>query len=636
MARLPPAGTARPDADEQRADRFEAMLEQRFSPEARQAFAREVAEHDRRRGEGGTDPDRLRAGIVYHGEVPDQVRRILGDWLPLLVLFAERQGLVLREPYQAVAFHTPAAFRAEQGAIPSGTKLPASAFHHDAANRRYTVRVVLPERTQTLQSLLSVVRAVLTRLYGDIYLREEVRPLEPYREDASGADAGSAEVTAGPAEKLSLLAEAEPVPAALDAAVAEEARRIGVHPRRQADQARKSLLQTLQEAQAAEALTDEQLALVDAAFEEVLEGLRGDVPAAVAEAAGAVETLNRQLTFLPPEDEPHHVRLRAEQPVALLRAAQVRLAFVVEAMDAVAEAFAALEAGRSDPLLEERLEGYRTELERGGLARAYLVPATRLSEDLEAQRQAFPLEVHGIIADWPGDEAPAKRFARVSRRLENALHQRVYNALTYLRHWARLAESGGDARMRESEAYRQARSLAANFRFRRSLLAALLARVGVVLDLAESAGSHPADGGRGSGARFPFEGFRQAWGSFVAHALTAAFFREEVPVRGFDPDAYWAGIDERLRTQAGHGEPQARLLFLLRRLHAGGAGLPELVALLREGTGTFRFAVGQALRAPEGDVAPDEALAHLETLADTVLAAHRERQRHAITPGQAG
>ena len=73
------------------------------------------------------------------------------------------------------------------------------------------------------------------------------------------------------------------------------------------------------------------------------------------ETIGAVEALDRQMTFLPPDEEPEYARLKTQLPLHYLRSAKLRLEFAREALGAVVEDVAALgePAGGATPLMEE-------------------------------------------------------------------------------------------------------------------------------------------------------------------------------------------------------------------------------------------------------------------------------------------
>ena len=615
-------------------ERLDALLEARFAPAQRQAFARELDAHDRQRAPAAPlDPAAVRRGLRFRGNVPERVRQVLAEWLPELMAHAARRGLALRDPHQELQVYTRAAFEQEQGPLPPGLRLPASSYEYHPLYRRYAVRLVLPERLGALEELFTALRALLTRLYGDLYLREEVFSLAAYREDVERVEA---QVSFGLAEQVAVLAELPDTTAALEAALAAYARTVGIDARRHPEHARKGWFKEAAADLARQRLPPERQALAEDAFAAYLDALRADVPAGVQALLETVREQERQLHFLPPDEAPDYERLRVQNPVHFLRSVKLRLEFLIEAFGGLCEDFDALDTpGAPYPALaEERVAGCLQALEREGLARPYLVPGVRLADELEARRTAFPLEVHALLARFPEAERGERLFHSLRKRLEGSLHQRLYHALVLLRHWMHLRATGRDDPFRQSEPYRTLKGLVANFRFRKPLLESLFLRTGIVLEVAE----HAPEAAGGTERGFPVEAFSRAWGQFVAHALLAEYLTER-RLKGFDPGRYWQRVDERLAAQVQAGSTGAQLLHLLRRAYllAGAAdALPALAEVLRQSAPTFRFAVTQALRPrPPGKDAAAW-LAQLDAWAQSILEARARSLRNAIVPGAPG
>ncbi len=574
LAAGPPAPLAPGEA------RFEALLDERFSPAGKRAFARALDAHDRTRGAPTPlDPALVRRNLRFRGPVPDPVRQLLSDWLPDLMAYAAERGLRLRDPHQELHVYTRGAFEKEQGALPAGLKLPASSFQHLPLYKRYIVRVVLPDRLGTTEELFTVLRALLTRLYGDVFLREEIFSLAAYREDV---EIGQAQVSVGLAEQVAVLAELPHTTPALEAALADFARTVGIPFKRHPEQARRAWFKELAAELALQRLAPERRALAEAVFAGYLRSLAADVPAGVQGLLETVAAQDRQLHFLPPDEAPAYERLRTQNPLHYLRSVKLRLEFLIGAFAGLEEDFAALSTPGAPypPLAEERVAGCTLELERGRLARPYLVPGVRLSEELERKRNAFPLEVHALLAAFPEAERSERLFNSLRKRLESSLHQRLYNALVLLRHWMRLHDSGRQASFAKSQPFQTLKGLVANFRFRRPLLESLFLRIGVVLEVAEHAPG--AAGGEAGRQRFPVEEFSRAWGQFVAHALLADYLALRRRLQGFDAARYWQRVEERLAAQVQAGHPGAQLLHLLRRVQvaAGVEGLSVLGEVL--------------------------------------------------------
>jgi hypothetical protein len=634
-----------PATTDQAADRLDALLEQRFASGNREAMARQLAEHDRHKpaaplaqgkliAPARTVPvDRGKIRIRFTGAIPPKLQDLLKEWLPGLFEYGTRLGLSFTAAGVEFHVHDRATYEAAHGAIPKSVTLPASSYHFNALYRHYIVRLVLPPNVESLEQLLAVLRTALTRLYGDVFLHEEIYGLAPYKEDepVEGPSVGLA-------EQIQVLSQLEATPPELEKALAGFASAQGLNYKRAPGSVRKAFFGDLEHRTERDDVPPVTLALLDGLFQGYLKGLQADLPKAVGDQIAQAEALNRQLTFLPPHEWPHYTQLKETRPVHYLRAAKLRLEFTIEALAALLEDFDALaEVARTpSPLVEERVQGFLQTLEAQRLARSYLVPNARLSDELQSKLGAFPLEVHEILLRLPRMEDANRQFESLSQRIRTSLHQRLYHAFVLLRHALRNREAGKTDAFQASPSYAALKAHAANFRLRLPMLRGLFARLGVVVDLAEA--SHAELNPAAGRVRFPQQAFTRAWGQFAAHTVVAGWLAERKQ-KGFDAARYTAQVDAGLKE--GLGQAQARLVYLLRQYHVrtGAPDLAELVHLLKGPSGTFRFALAQAAQnqaAPAPKAGADSPLAALEEILTALLLARQDQIRHALVVGPDG
>ncbi len=166
-----PEAGAGTDAPEPR-DKFDQLLEDRFSQSHRREMAHQIADFDRSRSPGETfDVQHVQRKLRFHGAIPDKVKDAMREWVPDLLAYAAESGLRMRDLNHEIHFFDQSAFEDAVGPVPKGVKLPASSQSFNQLYRIYTVRVVLPPELRTVTQILTVLRAVLARLLGDIFLR---------------------------------------------------------------------------------------------------------------------------------------------------------------------------------------------------------------------------------------------------------------------------------------------------------------------------------------------------------------------------------------------------------------------------------------------------------------------------------
>ena len=620
------------------ADRLDALLEERFRSADRKGMARQIADHDLRHTPDPTKPtdttfdkDHVRRKLLFHGSFAEKVQQAIEEWLVGMLAYAAGQGLRLRDLNHEVHFYDPPSYAQMVKELPQGLSLPAVSHGFNQLYRIYTVRVVMPRELADTAQLLGVLRAVLGRLLGEIYLREEVFNLAAYREDVEDDKAPAV----GLAEKIQILAGTTHRTKKLDTMLEAYGQEINLNYKRQPEAVRKAFFQLAQTELEAQRLSELRTEVMEAAFEDHLKTLEADLPSAIAQAVEEVEEKNRQLNFLPPDELPYYAQLRTKNPLHYLRSARLRLGFLVEHLATVAEAFTDLDTGQvPSPLMEEQLDGVLMELRTQNLVRAYLIPGARLSDDLEQQKATFPFQVHALVERMPGEEDPAKAFKRLSKRINNSLYQRLYHAIMLLQTWIRAHIKGQGAGFISTEGFQTLKGQAANFRFRKPMLEALYLKLGVLLELAEVQNKATPTT---SAKRFPTSAFTKSWGQFIPHAVLADYIGFKGGLRGFDQGAYWQSIEQGMQTQTQKDSPTHRLALMLRELHKQGGGLNVFPELLENPPGTLRFVVHQALHPPPKyqQLSPEEQLAQVPNWAATILRTLEARRKNTIRPGDA-
>lgn len=631
-----PPGT--PSSPGMKEDRFEALLEARFRDADRATMAREIATHDQDSPAGVFDEAHVRRKLRFHGAIPDKVQRMLREWVPALLAHAAARGVRLRDLNHEIHLYHPDAWAEATGSPPrAGMRLPATSCEYQPISRVYEVNLVMPPQVGSLEALLSVFRALISRLLGDIYLREEIFTQEAYRAEEGGKPE---EVTIGLPEKLKLLAELPVTTPGLANALEVHAKLIGANLKRAGTQVCKSYFDTLGQQAENGALSELEQALIDEAMAAYLASLQGDLPRQVAATVAEVDKLNTQMNFLPVDELPDYQKLRAGNPVHYLRAAKLRLVFLLEVLAALLEDFEELtaESPRLSPVLEERVDGQLAELRAQGLVRPYLLENVRLSDELNQQLAAFPLEVHALMQRMPSAANPDKLFNSLSKKIAGSIYQRLYTALVLFQAWFRARDGGREKTFTASEQFTRLKGLMANFRFRHPILEALFLQLGIVLDMAEAAGAEAKGGG--AQRRIPQDALLRAWSQFLPHTLVATFFADGTRLPGFDAAQYTAKVTAALRSQVAKGPGTAHLAYVLHCLHreAGDEGLAILAGQLADPSGTWRFAVTQALAPPPPKQAddPQARLSQLEEWARLVLTARESSQRNAIVIGEDG
>ena len=302
-------------------DRLDALLEERFRSADKLDMERQIADHDRQQGQT-FDKAHVRRKLRFYGDIPDKVRQAVEEWLVGMLAFAADRGIRLRDLNHEIHFFDPPTYALKVTELPPGLKLPAASHGFNQLYRIYTVRVVMPHQLEGTGQLLAVLRAVLGRLLGDIYLREEIFSREIYREDIPPEKDN--ELSIGLAEKIDVLAETPNRHKRLDILLDAYAKEIHLNYKRVPDQVKKAFYQKAAKDFEAQKLSDLWAEVIGETFEQFLNQQRADIPSALIAAVAEAEEKNRQLNFLPPDELPDYEQLRRNNPLHYLRASRLR------------------------------------------------------------------------------------------------------------------------------------------------------------------------------------------------------------------------------------------------------------------------------------------------------------------------
>ncbi len=627
--------------------RMEAFLGHRFSPDSRQTFAAELEQGLAAFKAQTRQRSWIKRHVHLQAKLNHQLAAALQAWMGDLMRIAENAGFTLSDLEPQTILYDATTYPKHHQPLPASLSLPASSYHLETTTRHYIIHVVLPNQITGIDACLTSLRAWLFRLYGNIYLHDQVYTQAHYLQDR--ALDTTLQQLVGFEEKVRLLATSSSIPKALLPVLRQLARQKGIPFSLQRVELLRTLCtqwcQGIEQQIAQKKLSAETLATVEGAFEEISAPLQENLPQAIADACQEVERVDQQLRFIPAERLAEFGTLQTQSPFHALGAAQARLQSLFSVVQSLVEdanlllnsVIPASNPANPNPalskeqlgVLKNRLENHLASLIQQQLARPYLLAQSTLPAPAHQQVEQFPLEVFRVLQEAKkNDPSTSLTYEALQKRMENSIYQRIYSTQSTLVRGIRLLEQGGPSAFLSSIHHQKLRTAQAYFKARFTLLHGLCTKVNLVVQLAEQKNTQQKSN------PLPLPALAQGWAGFISHGLVVSLFcleKNRIPA-----ERYWKNTKALWHKQMEEQRVEAHLSWLFYRMYQMAAqqntktALHTVRTVLLEASKSLRFAVHQCCQMAQNKNALADKTTRIERLAKTVYYNYLRSQKNAI------
>ena len=630
--------------------RMEAFLGQRFSNASRQAFAAELDQglatfrHSTKQRRWIKHPVHLKTTLSA------ALASTLQAWMGDLMRIAEAAGFYLSDLEPETTVYDANTYPKHHHPLPADLKLPASSYHLVDGMHHYVIHLVLPSPITGMDACLTSLRAWLHRLYGNIYLQDQVYIQAHYQQDGLASD--SLQQRVGLEEKILLLAGLPTPPKSLYPALQSVAKQTGVAFSPQRVELLRTLSaqwqQTVLQQLSNQTLPTQTQQTIETAFGEVSQPWQQNTTQALVKTCEDLARFDQQLYIVPANRFAEFCTLRTQNPFYALSAAQARLHALLSMIQSVMEDVEWLLKSTHIPtsqtattdspptkdqlsMLQQRLEGHLAALIQGQLARPYLLAEGSLPQEVQKQVEQFPLEVFRLVklAKEAYPNTPCT-YEGLQKRMTRTVYQRIYAAQSSLVRSIRLLQRGDVAEWLASPHHQALQNALAYFKARHKPLSSLCTKVNVVLQLAEQ--HHAKQKSRSIGLNT----LAQGWAGFISHVLVMSLFCLEK--KRISPARYWKSTRALWQKQMAAQHPAAYTSWLFYRIYQLAAeqqsatALASVRILLHQAPDSLRFALHQCSHLAQSTPDLVQATTRLNRLAKTVYYNHLRSQKHAIQP----
>jgi len=500
----------------------DALMDERFGRFNKEAWNSKIQAHDSTKLDAPVNPMQLLKRLSFSENLSWECIGFLKQLMPKILDSANSLGLKLRSADYLIVFQDRKAYEKETGApLAARVPLPASRLDQDPTTRQYTITVILEEPLQSKDLLINLTRTLFSKLFGDIYLKEQILNHKFYKECASST---LKQLTAGSSEKLEVIGL---VPFDSDAlknhcepfSKPQRGRKKTPPKTLLVGEWRRKLEKDLLNRMEKEGL--EQI------FEDFVEFFRQHPKDVVNSAITAIETFNDQVRFILPHEQKGYKQFKADNPTHFIRAAANKLEELIALSGFVDDVLGLLkEAQDAEALqqLKKEAQASARQLKTKRKVKVFLVPDYPLSPTQKKQQRKFPLFLMKQIASEVPIQNWAKEIKKLEKRYESSIYQKLFEALLLSAkfmeaHLQEEQQKGSIEAFKKSKNQSRLNQLAHVLRFRLPALKEMRAGLGVILDCSEATQLQQRH------QKFPLVPFRRAWSYFISSLLTVHHYK---------------------------------------------------------------------------------------------------------------
>lgn len=616
----------------------EDFLEDRFGEFNHALLEEQVREYDLQK-EMTFDKQYALKQIYFSKSIPEKVIAILKPLILAILEFSARQGMVLRDPNHQVRFLDIASYEQEVGKpLPPTIPLPASQLHFNTISRIYTITLVLPEKIQTNEEVINVTRTLFAKFMGDIYLNESVLAHDFYREANRYEEK---EITVSLPDQLGVIVGNDFVSATLEEVGKAYAKHYRMNYKKQYTAIKQGLCKEWRQQWEIQKLKAEDFATIDQIFQDFLEGFRLHPENVISNLVEKIEKLNGQLHFILPHEMKAYHLFEEKSRTQYIQAAAHKIEEILAKIGLIEELTHQLSSPIDPddlPGLHEQIRIQLKQLKTEGKVRIFLIPGMRLGPQLQAQAQQFPLRLMKLLPKTLPVEQWSKEIASMTKKYRNAIYQKIFETLVYLKHWIEAIGLRKNEVFLESEEYKIHQKLLKNFKFHELMLLQMQGTLGIAQDYSEILKLKPRH------SAFPIQAFKKAW-SYVCSSILIHRYYENMNQlsttrQRFKGDKYISVIEQYVMQQMKRGVDYAPLSALLLSIYRNKKeeGLSFLLYMIHNPQASFQYALTQVmLPLPESDSLEEQhkqRLAILKKNCDFLIQVYEERMETDILPGR--
>jgi|LUMD01.1.fsa_nt_gb hypothetical protein len=610
-------------------DSIEKSLEERLDPKHRTIGEAQLQEHDQKKAH---IPTSQLFRIEFSASVPEENKAFLSEKLPDMLDFPEKFGMDSAKAGHLLRFVDQPSYETEVGtALPKNVSLPASRIEIVKGSQIYKVMIILPDKLDTAEVIINITRNLFSKLYGNIFINEQILPMEFYQQNLKG----KLQITAAAPEILDFVSELNFKSESLEkhCEIAASSYRLSME--KQGDEIRKQLIGEWREKWNAQTLTTEEQHTIDSMFTEIKESLRSNPEQFHKTAIEHVNKLNSQLHFILPHERGDYEFFKKKRFTHYIRSVLNKLEEISSLSGFIEELHSHLknlpkenDLNGIGPQIRSRMRQMRKDKK----VIQFYVPEMPQDDELENFRQKFPLLLVKMLPSGTPLKDWSKEVKRMEKHYAESIYSKLYAALHCFSEWTIDGLNKNGDGFQTSTKEQKLNKLLSVLKFRTTAIKSLQSMLGILLDISEKSEPRSESGSANQRQKIPLDEFRTAWSYFIASVLTLHFYQEQIKSadlpQGFHADNYTKTILRYVDRQCTRGINHfhiVKLLWLIYEERNDPAALTFLLYCIQNPQEIMRYILHQVMRPKSDNSALELRLEKLSKYRDAWISAYQNR-----------
>ncbi|MBC8259024.1 MAG: hypothetical protein H8E38_08405 [SAR324 cluster bacterium] len=545
-------------------DSNDKAFEERFDPQLRTIGESHLQKHDEDKVQ---PPSSSFFRLEFSKSIPAESKAFLQDSIPACIDFPGKFGLRIQNAGHILRFLDQHTYETEVGtALPSNVILPASRIENAAASKTYRVTIILPNKLDSAKVVVNITRNIYSKLFGNIFFKEQILPLEFYQQSLYGRK----QISAAIPEILDLVEELNYSADSLKSHCESVAQSYRLSMEKQGAEIQQQLLKEWREKWQNNSLSTEEQHTLGSVFSEFMESYRTDPARFNQTVIERIKKLNTQLHFILPHERRAYEKFEQEHFTHYIRTVLHKLEEISALSGFVAELYQQFSTAPTELELDgigREIRSRMKQMRKENKVILFYVPEVPQNSDLEQLRKNFPLKMikmlpSGILLkDW------SKTIKSIENNYAESLYTKLYSALYSLSEWSQVLQDSEAVAFEQSEEGQRLKKLVSILKYRAPAIRGIQSSLGILLDTNEQTDLHNNSGSARQRQLLPLDDFSKAWNYFSSSVLTMLFYQEStasaVMPQGFRADNYLKSIFDFIDKQCTRGINHFHIIKLL-------------------------------------------------------------------------
>ena len=568
--------------------------------------------------------------IKFSASIPEETKIFLNRKLPDILDFSEKFGLQIPRANHVLRFTDQETYESEIGTVlPKTISLPASLIKVINPARSYEVTIILSRELNTAELIVNITRNLFSKLCGNIFFNEQLRPLEFYRYSSLGQK----QVSAAIPEILFLVEELKVSSKSLQEFCESVAISYRLDLKKEGAKIRKQLISEWREKWLSQSLSTEEHDTLGAIFSEIKQTYQTNPQNFNQTMFERIEHLNTQLHFILPHEWrvyenfkqkrfPHYfslVKNKLEEISALS-------GFIEELQNLLNQSPEAADIEGVGAAIRSCMQ----ELRRDKKVIQFYVTELPQNPDLEFIQQRFTLNLIKMLPSGTPLKEWSKEIKRLKKYYTESVYSKLYIALHSLSEWTLAFQEKRSDSFKESSDGQRLKKLLPVLKYRTLEIKGLQITLGVLLDFSEQSALKTTDN-ENHRQLVPLDDFSKAWSYFISSILSMLYYQQSsasatLP-KGFRTENYLKSILKFVDQQCLSGINHFHIVKLLWLIYEkqGKDALPFLLYCVQNPQDILRYTLHLTMRTQTGQISIEKRLEKLLQYRDAWIFTYQRR-----------